>query len=91
MFLVIVSAAHDAKSSALLADSLDNFGDALTYGLSLYAVSRGAAIKARVVLFKVALILRAAIAVNASCSNLIQQAKETQTNQLLIKMSDVMI
>ncbi|MGD8790176.1 MAG: cation transporter, partial [Burkholderiales bacterium] len=42
MFVVIVAAAVHASSSALLADSLDNLGDALTYGLSLYAVSKGA-------------------------------------------------
>lgn len=41
MFLLIVVAALYGKSTALLADSLDNLGDALTYGLSLYAVSRG--------------------------------------------------
>ena len=61
MFLVIVVAALYAKSSALLADSLDNLGDALTYGLSIYAVSRGAAIKAKVALFKGILILLAAL------------------------------
>ena len=65
MFLVIVAAALYGKSSALLADSLDNLGDALTYGLSLYAVSRGAAIKAKVALFKGALILLAALTVAA--------------------------
>lgn len=57
MFLVIVVAALYGKSTALLADSLDNLGDALTYGLSLYAVSRGAALKAKVALFKGVLIL----------------------------------
>ena len=44
----------------LLADSLDNLGDALTYGLSLYAVSRSAGTKARVALFKGGLIVLAA-------------------------------
>ena len=63
MFLVIMSAALIADSWALLADSLDNLGDALTYGLSLYAVTRGAAVKARVALFKGVLILLAALAV----------------------------
>ena len=63
MFLVIVAAALYGKSSALLADSLDNFGDALTYGLSLYAVSRGTAMKAKVALFKGSLIFLAACAV----------------------------
>lgn len=52
MFLVIVGAALYGHSTALLADSLDNLGDALTYGLSLYAVARGAAVKAKVALFK---------------------------------------
>jgi Co/Zn/Cd efflux system component len=65
MFLVIVVAALYAKSSALLADSLDNLGDALTYGLSIYAVSKGAAVKAKVALFKGGLILFAALAVVA--------------------------
>ena len=60
MFLVIVIAALYAKSTALFADSLDNFGDALTYGLSLYVVSSGASAKAKVALFKGVLILAAA-------------------------------
>lgn len=63
MFLVIVGAALYGNSTALLADSLDNLGDALTYGLSLYAVSRGARAKAKVALFKGMLILLAACAV----------------------------
>lgn len=63
MFVVIAGAALYGKSSALLADSLDNLGDALTYGLSLYAVSRGPTIKARVALFKGILILLAACTV----------------------------
>ncbi|MGD8631371.1 MAG: cation transporter [Gammaproteobacteria bacterium] len=63
MFLVIVVAALYGKSTALLADSLDNLGDALTYGLSLYAVSRDTAVKARVALFKGGLIFLAAVVV----------------------------
>lgn len=65
MFFAILGAAYYANSSALLADSLDNLGDALTYALSLYAVSRGAAVKARVALFKGTLILLAALTVIA--------------------------
>lgn len=65
MFLVIAVAALYGKSTALLADSLDNLGDALTYGLSLYAVSRGATVKANVALFKGGLIFLAACAVIA--------------------------
>jgi len=63
MFLVMVAAALYGRSTALLADSLDNLGDALTYGLSLYVVSRGTTAKARVALFKGWLIFLAACAV----------------------------
>lgn len=63
MFVVIAAAALYGTSTSLLADSLDNLGDALTYALSLYAVSRGAAIKAKVALFKGGLILLAALLV----------------------------
>ena len=63
MFLVIFAAALYGKSSALLSDSLDNLGDALTYGLSLYAVSRGATTKAKVAFFKGGLIFLGACAV----------------------------
>lgn len=63
MFVVIVTAALYGRSTALLADSLDNLGDAITYGLSLFAVSRSIAFKARVALFKGALIFLAACAV----------------------------
>jgi len=65
MFFVIGTAALYGNTTALLADSLDNLGDALTYGLSLYAVSRSANIKARVALFKGSLILLAAIFIAA--------------------------
>jgi Co/Zn/Cd efflux system component len=61
MFVVEFASGLVARSSALLADSLDNLGDAATYGLSLYAVSRGARAKAKVALFKAALILTAAL------------------------------
>lgn len=56
MFLVIAGAALYGKSTALLSDSLDNLGDALTYGLSLYVVSQSIRAKARVALFKGGLI-----------------------------------
>jgi Co/Zn/Cd efflux system component len=57
MFVLIAAAAIYAGSAALLSDSLDNLGDAFTYALSLYAVSRGSRAKARVALFKGILIL----------------------------------
>ncbi len=61
MFVVVLAAGVAAGSTALLSDSLDNLGDALTYGLSLYAVSRGARSKAKVALFKGVLILSAGL------------------------------
>lgn len=65
MFVVVSAAGIYASSSALLADSLDSLGDALTYALSLYAVGRGARAKGMVSLFKGALILGAALFVLA--------------------------
>ena len=65
MFIVIAAAAFYGKSTALLSDSLDNLGDALTYGLSLYAVSQGSGAKAKVALFKGGLILLGACVVLA--------------------------
>jgi len=61
MFVVELTSGLLARSTALLSDSLDNLGDALTYGLSLYAVSRGARSKAKVALFKGGLILMAGL------------------------------
>ncbi|MDE2118312.1 MAG: cation transporter, partial [Betaproteobacteria bacterium] len=61
MFVVELVAGMMAGSTALLSDSLDNLGDALTYGLSLYAISRGLRSKAKVALFKGVLILTAGL------------------------------
>jgi cation diffusion facilitator family transporter len=61
MFVVELASGLLARSTALLSDSLDNLGDALTYGLSLYAVSRGARSKAMVALFKGGLITLAGL------------------------------
>ena len=61
MFIVLIGASMYANSTALLSDSLDNLGDTLTYAISLYAVSRGSQIKARVALFKGLLILTASL------------------------------
>lgn len=60
MFIVVLMAGLLAHSSAVLADSLDNLGDALTYALSLYAVGRSEPAKGSVALFKAGLILAAA-------------------------------
>ncbi|WP_340572229.1 cation transporter [Stenotrophomonas sp. G106K1] len=62
-FLMMVAASWYSHSSALLSGALDNLGDAATYLLSLLVVGAGVAAKARVALFKGALILAAAVAV----------------------------
>lgn len=63
MFLTGVGAGIYATSSSLLSDSLDNLGDAMTYGLSLYVVYKSSRAKAQVAFFKGALILIAALVV----------------------------
>jgi len=65
MFLAGIGAGIYSGSSALLSDSLDNLGDALTYGLSLYAVYQASRTKARVAMLKGTLILLAALVVLA--------------------------
>ena len=64
-FVMMVAASVQSGSSALLSGTLDNFGDAVTYGLSFAVVGASAAAKARVALFKGAMILCAALAVGA--------------------------
>jgi Co/Zn/Cd efflux system component len=62
-FAMMVAAARSSGSSALLSGTLDNLGDALTYALSLAVVGAATVTKARVALFKGAMITAAAIAV----------------------------
>jgi Co/Zn/Cd efflux system component len=65
MFVVVLAMGLYAGSAAVMSDSLDNLGDALTYGLSLYAVARGGRAKARIAVFKGCLILGAGVFVLA--------------------------
>ena len=62
-FLMMVYFAIFSGSSSLLSAALDNFGDAMTYALSLMVVGASGVAKARVALFKGMLILCAALAV----------------------------
>lgn len=62
-FLMMVYAAIASGSSSLLSGALDNFGDAVTYALSLMVIEASNAAKARVALFKGFLIFCAALAV----------------------------
>ncbi|MDP2231134.1 cation diffusion facilitator family transporter [Methylotenera sp.] len=61
MFLVEIVAGIMSGSTALLSDSLDNLGDAITYGLSLYAIASAPRSKAKIALFKGILILIAGL------------------------------
>ncbi|MBC7988977.1 MAG: cation transporter, partial [Luteimonas sp.] len=58
-FVLLVAAALHGRSSALLSGGLDNFGDALTYALSLAVVGASQRAKAQVALIKAGLILAA--------------------------------
>jgi Co/Zn/Cd efflux system component len=64
-FVMVVAAAIYSHSSSLLSGALDNFGDALTYALSLAVVGGSLAAKSRVAVLKGVLILAAALAVAA--------------------------
>lgn len=64
-FAIMVVAAVRAHSSALLSDSFDYLGDALTYLVSLWAVGRSARSKARVALLKGGLMVAAGLLVLA--------------------------
>lgn len=63
MFAAEFSGGLVARSSALMADSVDMFGDAIVYALSLYALNRGPRWEAGAALAKGALILLFGIAV----------------------------
>jgi Co/Zn/Cd efflux system component len=53
MFLVEAVTGILSNSTALLADSVDMLGDAIVYGVSLYAVGRGSVWQGRAALLKV--------------------------------------
>src|SRR5688572_10936544 len=62
-FVMMVAGSALSGSSSLLSGTLDNFGDAITYALSLAVVSSSVAAKAKVALVKGLLIGGAALAV----------------------------
>lgn len=63
MFFIEFGAGVAARSSALMADSVDMLGDAIVYVLSLYALSRGPRWEAGAALAKGGLILLLGVAV----------------------------
>jgi Co/Zn/Cd efflux system component len=60
MFLVELAAGIVAASTALIADSVDMFGDAFVYALSLYALDRGSRWRTGAALAKGVIIVRSA-------------------------------
>lgn len=52
MFIVEIGASWKAESTALMADAIDFFGDAINYGVSLAALAAGAVWRSRVALAK---------------------------------------
>lgn len=64
-FVIMVVAALQAHSSALLSDSFDYLGDALTYLISLWAAGRSVLAKAQVARIKGGLIVTAGLLVLA--------------------------
>lgn len=69
MFFVEFSGGVIAGSSALMADSVDMLGDAFVYGLSLYALHRGARWEAGAAIVKGAIILAFGLVVLAQIAN----------------------
>lgn len=67
-FIMMITAASWSGATSLLSGALDNFGDAVTYALSLMVVGATVAAKARVALFKGVLILAAALSVAVQIS-----------------------
>lgn len=62
-FVMMVAGSWLSGSSALLSGTLDNLGDALTYGLSFAVVGASAVAKGKVAFFKGCLIFAAAVGV----------------------------
>ena len=66
MFIVEFGAGIVAGSTALMADATDMLGDALVYGLSLYALERSSRWKAGAAMFKGVFILLMGLAIAAN-------------------------
>jgi cation diffusion facilitator family transporter len=69
MFAIEFGGGLVARSSALMADSVDMFGDAVVYALSLYALQRGARWEAGAAIAKGVLILLFGVAVLVEISD----------------------
>lgn len=69
MFFVEITMGIIGHSTALLSDSLDMFGDALVYGISLYVLHGSDRSKARVALIKGVLICLAGVSIFVEASH----------------------
>lgn len=83
MFFVEFGAGVVAGSTALMADALDMLGDALVYGVSLFALSRGDRWKAGAAVFKGVLILLLGFAIIVNVSIKISTGIPPSSNLML--------
>ena len=83
MFAVEFGGGFYARSSALMADSVDMLGDAVVYALSLYALSRGARWEAGAALAKGGIILVFGIAVILEIGDKILHGVPPSSNLML--------
>jgi cation diffusion facilitator family transporter len=84
MFLMEFSAGMIAGSTALMADATDMLGDALVYGVSLFALSRGNRWKAGAAAFKGAIILLLGITILVNVAVRIGTGVPPSSNLMLI-------
>ncbi|MAX00996.1 MAG: cation transporter [Sphingomonas sp.] len=84
MFVLEFGGGVAARSSALMADSVDMFGDAVVYALSLYALSRGPRWEAGAALLKGGIILLFGLAVIAEIADKIVNGAPPSSSLMLI-------
>lgn len=84
MFAVEFSGGLIARSTALMADSVDMFGDAFVYALSLYALNRGPRLEAGAAITKGVIILLFGILVIAEIASKILNGVPPSSSLMLL-------
>lgn len=84
MFMAEFGGGVIARSSALMADSVDMLGDGLVYALSLYALHRGARWEAGAAIVKGAIILAFGVAVTVEITDKIANGVPPSSTLMLI-------
>lgn len=84
MFVAEFTGGVFARSSALMADSVDMLGDAFVYAISLYALNRGARWEAGAAVTKGAIILVFGIAVIVEIANKIMNGVPPSSTLMLV-------